>query len=136
MYVDGLDISGNDIGNFEDGSKCPEYCTEKGCYFASNDIHNSCWLKKTPEVLGYTSGFALGDEDTTCPSYYVIPNTRVPGFTGTATQGQTLNQCQQMCKDGSCDWYEYNGTTGECNIMEGNHYGAPVKTMYPIVSMQ
>ena len=136
MYVDGLDISGNDIGTIAGLADCPEQCTDAGCYWASLSNQNNCFLKKSPEVLGYTSGFALGDGGESCPSYYVIPNTRVDAPAGQVTLGQTLIQCQQKCKDGPCDWYEYNGDTGECNIMVGRTYSPPFKTMYPIDSMQ
>ncbi|CAH6420642.1 Hypothetical protein MVR_LOCUS186, partial [uncultured virus] len=131
VLITALDIEGNDLSNYKGTDDCVDHCDEDGCYFATY-YFGDCFLKKTPTVPNYSSGFAVPASES-CPSYYVIPNTRVPNYKGTVTQGLTLNQCQQKCKDTTCDWYEYNGSTGECNTMKGKHYTtSEVKTLYPI----
>lgn len=133
--ISGLDIEGNDIAHYDGTADCEKHCDEDGCYWATY-YYDDCYLKKTPTVPDYTTGFTAPNFKG-CPQYYIIPNTRVPNYKGTVTPGLTLNQCQQKCADTKCDWYEYNGSIGECNTMMGTHYNdGKIQTMYPIKLME
>ncbi|CAH6420630.1 Hypothetical protein MVR_LOCUS183 [uncultured virus] len=138
IYIQGLDIAGNDIASYDGTEDCVEHCDEKGCYWAGYNSQNKCYLKKTPDAANFSSAFALHNDGSTCPSYYVVPNTRVPNYEGPTFLNTTLNVCEQRCKELDCDWYEYSGATGLCTIKNGDSFGSEsaVQTMYPIISMK
>ena len=138
IYVQGLDISGNDIASYDGTVDCVDHCDERGCYWATYNAQGKCVLKQSPVANNFSSGFALHNNSTTCPSYYVIPNTNVTNHSGITYNGLTLNQCEQKCTDANCDWYEYYGPSGQCTLKTGDRYGSTsaIKTMYPIVSMK
>ena len=137
VYVPYLDIGGNDMVSYDGTADCVTHCDEEGCYWAGYNSHDQCTLKKTPDANNTSTGFALRNNSTTCPGYYVIPNTSVPNYTGPTYFDLTLDQCEQKCKDSDCDWYEYSAPIGKCAVKKGDYYNiSNVQTMYPIFNMK
>ncbi|XWV26496.1 hypothetical protein QJ857_gp0573 [Tupanvirus soda lake] len=103
--------------------QCQQACDLKQCDWYNYDQSKKyCWLKQGLTKNNYITGFNVVDTpgDLTCPKFHVVKNMDVDGKTLNYTKNINENECQSLCNNMTCNWYNYNNDTQECWLKQAD----------------
>lgn len=142
--ITGFNMSGMPINGTE--AQCQTLCINtSGCnWYNYSDTDNQCWLKSGHPKNNVITGFRVQDNphgSTTCPAWYRIMHTDIPGFDMTNLSGypfvtQSEQACQNLCVVNNCDWYNLDTATNTCYLKlatpkQGIITGLPINVTTP-----
>ncbi|XWV26497.1 hypothetical protein QJ857_gp0572 [Tupanvirus soda lake] len=138
-----VDIPGFDMSNGYSGNQteeqCKALCESRNCNWMNFSVNSGdCWLKQGVSKPDLVTGFRIQDNPSgsSCPQYSITNGMDIPGFDMPGSPHTNVSQqdCQNLCNNNNCDWYNYQTSTSNCWLKKGNSSKPNIETIFKVTT--